>query len=164
MKGLYTIGYEEASIEDFVSTLKAAGVTTLLDIREIPLSRKKGFSKRALAEAVEGAGITYRHERGLGSPKPIRQKLHSDGDYKRFFASFTDYLKSQAPLLKALSVELEGKVALMCFERDPATCHRSVVARQLDALTGLKTKHLGVMHGTGHKRARIDSGEGVPAA
>ena len=98
MKGLFTIGYESATLADFIATLQAARVTLLLDVREFPLSRKKGFSKRALSEAVQAAGIAYRHERDLGSPKALRQQLHSDGDYAQFFGSFSKYLKQQAPL------------------------------------------------------------------
>lgn len=164
MKGLFTIGYEGADLADFTATLRRAGVTTLLDVRELPLSRKKGFSKRALAEAMLSSGIAYRHERDLGSPKAIRQRLHSDGDYKQFFESFSTYLRQQRPLLKELAESLDGKVALMCFERDPSTCHRSVVARQLELLVGLKTKHLGVTHGASNDRARVGVGEGVPSA
>ena len=164
LKGLFTIGYEGADLADFIATLRQAGVTTLLDVRELPLSRKKGFSKRALGEAMLSAGIAYRHERDLGSPKTIRERLHSDGDYEQFFKSFSTYLCQQRPLLKELAGSLDGSVALMSFERDPATCHRSVVARQLELLVGLKTKHLGVTHGASHNRARIGAGEGVPAA
>lgn len=164
MHALLTIGYEDASIDDFIATLKAAGVTTLLDVREIPISRKRGFSKKVLSEAVTAAGIAYRHERDLGSPKPMRTQLHVDGDYQQFFASFAQYLKSQQPLLKKIASDLDGSVALMCFERDPATCHRSVVARHLERLTELKTRHIGVQDGANAKRTRADSGQGVPAA
>lgn len=164
MQRLMTIGYEEASIEDFLATLKRAQVTTLLDVREIPVSRRKGFSKKALSQCVEEAGIKYRHEKDLGSPKAIRQQLHSDGDYSTYFKSFTEYLKSQKPLLKTLASELDGNVVLVCYERDPLTCHRSVVARQLETLTGLKVKHLGVTDGAGREGASTRSCEGISAA
>ena len=164
MKGLFTIGYEDATLADFIATLHAAKVTTLLDVREFPLSRKKGFSKRALSEAVQAEGIAYRHERDLGSPKTLRQRLHSDGDYAQFFSSFSKYLKQQAPLLADLAANLDGKVALMCFERDPATCHRSIVAKQLEPLVGLKTTHLGVAHGSDKSRTCAGAGEGVSPA
>ena len=164
MQQIMTIGYEGASIEDFVATLQAAKVSLLLDVREIPVSRRKGFSKKALAQHVEDAGIRYRHERDLGSPKSIRQQLHSDGDYVTYFKSFTKYLESQQPLLKTLASELHGNIVLVCYERDPATCHRSVVARQLENLTGLKVKHLGVHDGVGRQRASARIGEGVSAA
>lgn len=164
MDRLMTIGYEKTSLDDFVAALKAGGVTTLLDVREIPISRRKGFSKRALSEAVNVAGIAYRHERDLGSPKPIRDRLYADGDYSKFFASFATYLKSQQPLLRTLAGELGGGVALMCYERDPTTCHRSVVARHLEHLTGLTTKHIEVASGGDSKRTRADSGQSVSAA
>jgi len=164
MDRLMTIGYEKTGLDDFIASLKAEGVTTLLDIRELPISRRKGFSKRALCEAVQTAGIEYRHERGLGSPKDIRHRLYADGDYSLFFASFKTYLRSQKALLTALASELRGGVALMCYERDPATCHRSVVARHFEHLTGLTAKHIEVTSGTGSKRTRADSGQGVPTA
>ncbi|WP_293222303.1 DUF488 family protein [Ottowia sp.] len=164
MRQLMTIGYEGSSIEDFIATLKQAEVTLLLDVREIPISRRKGFSKKALAQHAEAAGIEYRHERDLGSPRHIRHQLHTDGDYAIYFKSFTDYLKSQKPLLKKLASDLDGAVVLVCYERDPTTCHRSVVARQLENLTGLKVKHLGVRDGAGRQRAGARTCEGVPAA
>ncbi|MCD6663504.1 MAG: DUF488 domain-containing protein [Comamonas sp.] len=164
MQQLMTIGYEGSSIEDFIATLAHANVTLLLDVREIPISRRKGFSKKALAQHAEAVGINYRHERDLGSPKNIRHQLHVDGDYATYFKSFKEYLKSQKPLLEKLASDLEGTVALVCYERDPATCHRSVVARQLENLTGLKVKHLGVRDGAGRQRAGARTCEGVPAA
>ena len=164
MKSLMTVGYEKASLGDFIATLKRAGVTTLLDIREIPISRRKGFSKTALRDAITAAGITYRHERDLGSPKTIRARLYEDGDYKAFFASFTTYLKSQNPLLRLLAKELDGGVALMCFERDPSTCHRSVVARHLEHLTGLTTRHLEEASEGDSERTGTHSGQSVSAA
>lgn len=164
MKNLLTVGYEGATLPAFLATLRAAGVTTLLDVRELPLSRRQGFSKRALAEALAEVGITYQHERELGSPKDIRNQLRADGDYAQYFASFKTYLKLQQPLLRELAASLQGSVALMCFERDPSTCHRSVVARHLEKLTGLTVRHLGVNHVAGLQRARHHSGQGVSAA
>lgn len=164
MNRLMTVGYEKTSLEDFIATLKAAKVTTLLDVREIPISRRKGFSKRALSDAVIAVGIEYRHERDLGSPKPMREQLHADKDYSRFFKSFASYLKSQRSLLKSLAEELDGGVALMCFERDAATCHRSIVARHLEHLTGLTTNHIEVASGTGPTRASAHSGKSLSPA
>lgn len=164
MDRLMTIGYEKTSLDDFIAALKADGVTMLLDVREIPISRRKGFSKRALSEAVNAAGISYRHERDLGSPKPIRERLYADGDYIQFFASFTTYLKSQQALLRNLAKELDGGVALMCFERDPTTCHRSVVARHLEHLTGITTKHIKVTSGSDSKGTCANSGQSFSAA
>lgn len=164
MDAIVTIGYEQASLDAFISTLQRAGVTTLLDVRELPVSRRKGFSKRSLSDALAAAGIAYRHERALGSPRDIRHQLHADGDYADFFRQFSTYLREQQPLLKELATELAGTVALMCFERDPATCHRSVVAKELEALTRLKTKHLGVHDVPAHSRASLGARQSVSPA
>jgi uncharacterized protein (DUF488 family) len=164
MKRLMTVGYEKTALDDFVAALKEAQVTTLLDVREIPVSRRRGFSKSALREAVTAVGIDYRHERQLGSPREIRHRLHADGDYASYFAEFGKYLQSQQALLERLADELSGAVALMCFERDPTTCHRSAVARHLEHLTGLTVRHLEVTSGSGSKGTRAYSGQGISAA
>jgi uncharacterized protein (DUF488 family) len=167
MKALYTIGYEGAALDDFLITLHQAGVTLLLDIREIPISRRKGFSKSALKQAVETVGLQYLHEKRLGSPKPIRDQLRRDHDYDLFFKRFDIYLQTQIDLLRTLATQLPGKVALMCYERDPQICHRRAVAFALAELTGLAPHHLGVWKGHGAKRqetaTRVDSGQSVPA-
>jgi uncharacterized protein (DUF488 family) len=144
MKKLFTIGYEGAKLDDFVETLRAAKIDVLLDIREIPVSRRRGFSKTALGEAVEALGIAYRHERQLGSPKAIRHRLREDGDYARFFREFERYLAQQWGLLEALAQELKGNVALMCYEKDHTDCHRRSVAEALAELLGKTPIHLGV--------------------
>jgi uncharacterized protein (DUF488 family) len=141
---LFTIGYEGTDLADFLATLKRNEVDLLLDVREIPLSRRKGFSKSVLREALAGKGIEYRHEKRLGSPKVIRHRLYADGNYERFFRDFWKHLAQQEDLLEQLAEELSGNVALMCYERDPATCHRSAVVEALGKLVGLKARHLGV--------------------
>jgi uncharacterized protein (DUF488 family) len=144
MKKLYTIGYEGTKLADFVDTLRAAKVDVLLDVREIPISRRRGFSKSALGQAVEAIGIAYRHEKQLGSPKAIRHRLREDGDYKKFFREFGRHLDKQGDLLEALVQELKGNVALMCYEKDHTDCHRHSVAEALAELLGKKPIHLGV--------------------
>lgn len=65
---LYTIGYEKALLKDAVATLAAARVATLIDVRDRPISRRPGFSKRQLAAAIEEAGMRYLHLQALGTP------------------------------------------------------------------------------------------------
>ena len=166
LKRLITIGYEAASVEDFLATLTAVGVTTLLDIREIAASRRRGFAKTALRENLTGVGIAYRHEPHLGSPRPIRHRLREDGSYERFFRDFDRYLATQQPLLKQLAGELSGTVALLCYERDYRECHRRSVATALGQITGLTPQHHGVQpHGSVQARthARAHPGQGLSA-
>ena len=167
MRKLYTIGYEGAELAHFVETLKTATVDMLLDVRDLPISRRKGFSKTALRNALEEAGIDYRHEKQLGSPKQIRHRLREDWDYKRFFQDFERHLDQQGDLLDTLAQELRGNVALMCYERDHKDCHRHTVADALSELLNNKTPiHLGVNPhaGKGTDKARSHSGKSLSAA
>lgn len=143
---LFTIGYEGSRIEDFVQTLIDAGVTTLLDVREVPLSRKKGFSKSALRATLEANDIAYVHLRGLGDPKPGRMAARA-GDYGLFRKIFNKHMKTataQTELHIAGALAREGVVCLMCFERAHCECHRSIVANHLVDVTGLTVHNLTV--------------------
>lgn len=164
MNALLTVGYEDTTLDKFIDTLKQADVTILLDVRELAISRRRGFSKRALSETLAAAGIEYRHERNLGSPRNIRHQLRADGNYRHYFDAFQTYLHSQKPLLAELAASLQGSVALMCFERDHTTCHRSTVAREFESLTGLTVQHLGERNVHILPRASDHSCKGVPAA
>ncbi len=144
MKHILTIGYEGATLEDLVATLKQMDVDLLLDVRELPISRRKGFAKNALREGLESAGIDYQHEKALGSPKDIRHRLRDDNDYDRYFSDFGSYIDSQEELMKELADTLPDTVVLLCFERDHKICHRSVVAARMGEIVGVKPRHIGV--------------------
>lgn len=129
-KALLTIGYEGLDIDHFLQFLLANRVDVLVDVREIPISRKRGFSKSRLAEAVSERGIAYRHIRALGSPAAIRRRLKRDWDYAAFFKAYEDYLDGQEDALEALCdiVDDHDRVCLMCFEKSHDQCHRRSVA------------------------------------
>ncbi len=107
MRKLFTIGYEGLALDDFMRALKKAKIDLLLDVRELPISRRKGFSKTALGDALTEAGIRYRHEKLLGSPKTIRHRLREDGNYPRFFREFDRHLIEQSALLETLAENLK---------------------------------------------------------
>ncbi len=141
---LFTIGYESATLEDFLATLKNAGVSLLLDVREFPGSRKKGFSKNALAHSLAANGIQYLHLRGLGDPKPGRDAARA-GDFQLFRRIFMQHMtteKAQSDLRRATELLQSAQLCLMCYERDPATCHRSMVADMLSFGKGINVRHL----------------------
>lgn len=71
---LYTVGYEGRSVDDLLETLIAAKVTRLVDVRELPLSRRRGLSKTALGDSLAAVGIEYAHVRPLGNPKENRER------------------------------------------------------------------------------------------
>lgn len=144
MQGLYTIGYARTTPAELVATLTRAGVDVLVDVREAPVSRRPGFSKRALAATLAEAGVGYRHEGGLGAPKAIRDRVRQEGDLEAFFAAYREHLAGRAALLERLAAELRGSAALFCLEADPHQCHRLLVAEALAARTGLTPVHLKV--------------------
>lgn len=133
MTVIYTIGYEGTDIDRFVASLKAAGVQRIADVRAIALSRKKGFSKRSLANRLEAEGIEYLHFIKLGDPKPGREAARA-GLFEEFRAIYSAHLDSdgaQSSLKELVAVAGEKPTCLLCFERDPVTCHRSIVAEAI---------------------------------
>lgn len=145
---LMTIGYEGAGIDDFIRTLKSAHVQSLVDVRELPLSRKKGFSKRALRDALEIAGITYIHVRQLGDPKPGRVAARS-GNMIEFGRIFNNHMRQDSTreaLLDLIPIVISGGACLLCFERCHSDCHRSIVANELSKIIKIRISHIGVRH------------------
>jgi len=141
---IYTIGYEGTAIEEFIATLNVAGIERIIDVREYPLSRKKGFSKNILQARLEAYGIEYVHLKGLGDPKAGRQAARA-GDYKKFTEIFSAHMKTEraiADLKSAHELAISKVSCLLCFERDPAKCHRTIVARAIVIGTGQNIESL----------------------
>lgn len=126
---LFTIGYEGRTQDDVIARLKSAGVTRVVDVRELPLSRKRGFSKSPLAEALASAGIRYEHVRALGNPKPYREKYRA-GDHEGGAREYRRHLHNGSyPALVELADSIKGdKTCLLCFEEQHDLCHRAVIA------------------------------------
>ncbi|MBA3880348.1 MAG: hypothetical protein C0500_11605 [Sphingobium sp.] len=143
---LATIGYEGASLADFISTLVTAGIERVVDVRQIAQSRRPGFSKNALRYALSEAGIDYHHIRQLGDPKPGREAARAGKIdlFRTIFFSHLELPASQDALTEAVSLAQEKKTVLVCFERDPKYCHRTIVAERMAALSSLKITNLGV--------------------
>lgn len=171
MRRLLTIGYEGTTIDAFVDTLKAAGVTVLADVRAVALSRKPGFSKTRLKERMESEGIRYVHFIDLGDPKPGREAAR-EGRMNAFRAIYGDHLSTDAAqeALDALDhIAHNEQVCLLCFERDPSTCHRSIVADALRDRSDARVEHLfgggrAVGSGKDTRGPRRDPREGAAAA
>jgi len=134
---LFTVGYEGIDIDNFIIHLKDNAIDCILDVREIPLSRKRGFSKTALSERLTQENIHYVHFRELGSPKPIREKLKANHDYSVFFKKMDKYLNNKIETIEnAYQYVMNNTCCLMCFEHLAATCHRKIVARKIKKLDG----------------------------
>src|SRR4051812_7546220 len=144
MSELLTIGYEGCTIAGVLAELRAARVGLLIDVRAVPQSRKPGFSKRQLAAGLDEQGIGYIHLQGLGTPKPGRDAVRA-GHPERMEPIFREHMTSdraQADLENAKQLARGARVCLLCFERDPMTCHHRFVAEMVSAETGQTVVHL----------------------
>ncbi|MFZ5727209.1 MAG: DUF488 family protein [Pseudomonadota bacterium] len=156
MRQIYTIGYEGASLSDFLDTLIDVGIDRVVDIRDVPASRRPGFSKNSLREALAEHDIEYAHLKPLGDPKEGREAMRR-GDVKAFQEIFGKHLQSEASqeaLRKAVQLANEKSIVLLCFERDPKHCHRTIVANLMSELASFETKHLGVQKRRGDALGR----------
>lgn len=135
---IFTIGYEGRAADGFVGDLADSGIELLVDVREMPVSRKPGFSKSALRTLVEEAGIGYVHFRSLGSPTDARKRLKAGGDFEDFVEDYGSHLRLHPYELHELAhLILSGKrAAIMCFERDHTQCHRSLLVGALFEAAG----------------------------
>lgn len=132
---LYTIGYEKRGIDNFITILRQNEIDVLADIRAIPHSRNMDFSKRNLERHLTDSGIDYLLIKELGSPKVLRDKVRSDGDYGFFFSEYDKFLENKAEYLSGLLDIIRGKkVCLFCYEANAGRCHRSSVAEKLRTL------------------------------
>lgn len=140
---IYTIGYEGIDVDRFLSLLREHDIETVVDIRELPLSRKPGFSKNALADMLNLSGLEYIHLPELGCPKPIRNRYRTDGNWKRYTEGFLKYLDTQDEALAQLTaMATVSNCALLCFEADHNYCHRSMVANAVKDIGGMRVSHI----------------------
>ena len=140
---VFTIGYAGLDIDSFMSLLAENGIDTVVDIRELPLSRKPGFSKKALASVLNLSGIEYVHMADLGCPKLVRDGYRADGDWTRYKAGFLKYLKTQKAAIADLTELMRSSTcALLCFEADFNFCHRSMVADAVNKHCGAEVEHI----------------------
>ncbi|WP_247878149.1 DUF488 domain-containing protein [Azospirillum sp. TSO22-1] len=151
---IWTIGYEKASQDSVIAALRAAGIRTLLDVRELPLSRRAGFSKSPLRAGLAEAGIGYVHLKGLGTPAEGRMagRMH---DHERFWAIVERRMETpeaEADLQRAAAIAREEPACLLCVEADPCVCHRLRVAQLLAERFGFAVEHLHPVLSDGARR------------
>lgn len=132
---IFTIGYEATTMADFLAALTAAGVERVIDVRALPLSRRPGFSKTPLKAALAEAGIDYVHLRALGTPPEGRAAARAGrrGDLDRIYAAQLDLPEAIVAAEEMKQLAAERPSALLCFEREPAGCHRRLLIRAVAA-------------------------------
>jgi len=141
---LFTAGYEGLPVKEFIEKLKSASVKVLFDIRYRPQSRKIGFSKNSLAAECEKAGIRYLHDANLGTPPDQMQAMKAAGEYTpQIFDRYRRFLLKQTEsLAQAVEIAEADPTCLVCYEADYRTCHRKVVAEEIERRSKLTVSHL----------------------
>jgi uncharacterized protein (DUF488 family) len=126
---IFTIGYEGVTQTELIATLKKAGVTLLADVRAVPLSRRPGFSKNILANGLREAGIGYVGLKALGTP-PAGREAARRGDHatlEKVYAGQLELPEAMAQAAQLIDIARREPTALLCFEREPEGCHRSLL-------------------------------------
>lgn len=145
MQRLFTIGYAQAKPAAVLNELKRAKVALVVDIRAVAASRRPGFSKRALAAALDEAGIAYVHLQKLGTPAAGRAAARS-GDLDTLWRIYAKHIKT-AEAREALDelmarIKHGKRIALLCYCRDANACHRSRIVAQVRKRTRVKVTDL----------------------
>jgi uncharacterized protein (DUF488 family) len=142
---LHTIGYEQTPAAAVLDELTRARVDLLVDVRAIASSRRPGFSKRQLAAGLDERGIKYLHLRGLGTRKEGRLAARA-GNIDKLFDIYEKHLatvQAREELDELVSLARSGqRLCLLCYERDPAHCHRQWIAERVHKRTGARVEHL----------------------
>jgi uncharacterized protein (DUF488 family) len=144
--GIVSVGYEGRTIDDFVTELVRAGVQTVADVRLNAISRKAGFSKTRLREALAAAGIDYRHMRSLGNTKENRRPFW-EGRVEEGRQVFRERLQSpeaESSLNELSALVRDQVVAVLCFETDVEKCHRKVIIDEVAGATEVPVAALAV--------------------
>lgn len=126
---IFTIGYEGATQAGVVAALAGAGVTLLADVRAVPLSRRPGFSKNVLAAGLRDAAIDYIGLKALGTPPEGREaaRRHDHARLAAVYAGQLELPEALAQMAQLRTLAAERPTAVLCFERDPSGCHRSLL-------------------------------------
>ena len=140
-----TVGYQATTVQNFLQALREHDVELLVDVRAVASSRRPGFAKSALAANLATAGIDYLHLRGLGTPPDGRTAARAGrhGEMRRIFLAHMRTPPAQADLDVLSDIVRSGRRAcLLCFEADPAHCHRSLVAAALAERVPIEVVHI----------------------
>ncbi|MFZ5778614.1 MAG: DUF488 family protein [Pseudomonadota bacterium] len=129
-----TVGHSNHTIDRFVDLLKAGGVEVVVDVRSTPYSRRfPQFGRERLAQSLSGAGILYRYEGAVLGGKP------TDGAGYDALAARPEF--GQA-LDRLIADAADTTLCLMCAEKEPLDCHRTVLVSRRLAERGVETEHL----------------------
>ncbi len=141
-----TIGYEGITVEEYTNKLIENDIQLLVDVRKNPLSRKYGFSKTKLSSLLSKVSIGYKHLPKLGIVSDKRRNLETVQDYKNLFSNYqkTVIREENDSIAQLYGYYLESnRIAITCFEKCHAMCHRHKVA---EAVAGIAHSDFKIVH------------------
>ena len=138
---LFTVGHSNHSIERFLHLLKAHGIQHLVDVRSAPYSRRvPHFDKNIIAETLSGQEIRYTFMgRNLGGRPSDPRHYHQNG--RANYRQMREAQKFQASLDWLMEAARNSTAAVMCSEKDPRNCHRTLLVGH-----ELRKRGPGVLH------------------
>lgn len=118
---------------EFLDALRLAGVERIIDVRAVANSRRPGFSKTPLRNALAEVGIDYVHLRALGTPAAGREAARAGrkAELEAIYAGQLETPQAMAEGAMMLDLAAGKSSALLCYERDPACCHRTLLWQSL---------------------------------
>ncbi len=138
---VYTIGHSTHPIETFVGLLKAASITAVSDVRSRPYSRMNPqFNRENLKKALSAAGIKYvflGKELGARSEDP---SCYRNGQVQYDILAKTELFKQGID--RVLAGAKKYRIALMCAEKEPLDCHRTILVARKLAEQGVQVSHI----------------------
>jgi uncharacterized protein YwgA len=136
---VYTIGYEDRSVDSFFDSLLKTGIRCIIDVRANPVSRKYGFARKSLSETASKLGITYSHHPELGISSDRRKGVESATEFRQLFSYYeTRILAARRSEVETVANLMKSAPSvLLCMEKESRDCHRSRLASRLAASTGM---------------------------
>lgn len=141
---VYTIGYEERSVDGFLNKLLRAGIKRIIDVRANPVSRKYGFARSSLSSLAGKIGLAYTHCPELGISSEKRRDVQTSAEFSELFWYYErQILPAKADAIAKVSELVKATPSiLVCMEKEAVDCHRSRLATRVASLTNLKIVHL----------------------
>ncbi len=143
-RAVYTMGYQNKSVDSFFNELLKSGIKAIFDVRSNPVSRKYGFARRSMSNIAAKLGLEYRHFPEVGIPAGLRTGLSDYASYQGLFDHYErEILLENREYILLLGNLMKAKPSvLVCMEQDPRYCHRGRLAASISKLSGLEIKHL----------------------
>jgi len=141
---VYTMGYEERSVDGFLDKLLRSGIKRIVDVRANPVSRKYGFARSSLSSLAAKLDISYFHFPELGIPSAKRRDIKTPSEFRELFGYYEHrILPTKADEMNKVATLMTGVPSvLVCMEKEAVDCHRSRLAARIADLSSLNVVHL----------------------